>query len=253
MKNSDSSIQGVAIVLQDVTRFQFIDSLKTNLVSTVSHELKTPLTSVRMALHVLMERKIGPLNDEQTELLDTARDDAERLLRTINNLLDMTRFEEGRQGLQVEAARPEDLVSAAAEDFASAAAAGKVQVNMEIEPNLPAVSVDRQRIVHVFRNLLNNALKFSKAGGIITIRARRRVRDPEIVRFSVIDQGPGVQTEYQAKVFQKFFRVPGQQKTGAGLGLSIARQIVEAHEGRIGVLSTPGSGSEFFFDLPLAR
>jgi len=133
------------------------------------------------------------------------------------------------------------------------AASRHVTLRAEIEPDLPPVHVDQLRISHVFRNFLTNALKYCPENSSITFKVGRRVRDAEVIRFSVIDQGPGIPPEYQASVFQKFFRVPNQNKPGAGLGLSIARQVAEAHQGRVGVISKMGEGSEFFCDLPAAK
>lgn len=252
MRKADKSIHGVAVVLQDVTRFQLIDDLKTNLVSTVSHELKTPLTSIRMALHILMEQKVGGLNREQWAMVAAAQEDSERLLRTLNNLLDISRMEDGFGALKLELVDPGELAVAAVHDVRRRATARHISLQVEAEPDLPRVQVDRLRIAHVFRNFLTNAIKYSPEGSSIVFYVRRRVRDPQTIRFSVIDQGPGVPPEYQASVFQKFFRIPNQTKAGAGLGLSIARQVAEAHQGRVGVISKDGEGSEFFCDLPVA-
>lgn len=253
MRNADRSVHGVAIVLQDITRFQLIDNLKTHLVSTVSHELKTPLTSIRMALHILSEQKIGGLNHDQWTMVSAAQEDSERLLRTLNNLLDISRMEGGFGELQLEAMQPRHLASSAVQDVERRATAKQIEIQLDVEPALPLVQVDRLQIAHVFRNLLTNAIKYSPPESSIIFRIRRRVRDPQVIRFSVIDQGPGIPSEYHASIFQKFFRVPDQKKSGAGLGLSIARQITEAHSGRVGVISRVGEGSEFFCDLPVAE
>ena len=116
-----------------------------------------------------------------------------------------------------------------------------------VQPQLPEVSVDRQRISHVFQNFVSNAIKYSPPSGEIRARA---IETDGGVQFSIIDQGPGVPEEYQGRIFDRFFRVPGQARTGAGLGLSIAREITVAHGGRIGVRHAPGGGSEFYIVLP---
>ena len=250
MRDDESNVFGAAVVLQDVTRFRLLDDVKTNLVSTVSHELKTPLTSVRMGLHLLLEEKIGSLNPKQVELLLAAREDSERLLRMINDLLDLARIESGARRMSLERRTPRDLVEKAVTDLHDVAAAKDLRLRCEVEPGLPDVAVEPQQISHVFSNFVSNAIKYSPAGEEVLIRARH---DGEgSVRFSVSDRGPGVPLQYQSRMFEKFFRVPGSKSGGAGLGLAISREIVTAHEGHVGVNSQSGKGSEFYFVLPAA-
>jgi len=247
MRDEDGELFGVAVVLHDVTRFRLLDDAKTNLVSTVSHEIKTPLTSVRMVLHLLLEKTIGPLTPRQNELLVTARDDAERLLHILNDLLDLTRLEEGNNDLYKEMTPPGDLIQNVADIMREALKPKDLKLTCTVEEGLPPVLVDRQRINHVFTNFLNNAIKYSPYGGEIVLSASRAA-DHE-VQFSVADHGPGVPEDYQDRIFDRFYRVPEQTKTGAGLGLSIAREIVVAHGGRIGVKNRQDKGSEFYFVL----
>jgi two-component system, NtrC family, sensor histidine kinase KinB len=247
MRNKEDTLFGVAVVLYDVTRFRLLDAVKTNLVATVSHELKTPLTSVRMVLHILLENTVGALTPKQSELLQAARDDTERLLRILNDLLDLTRLEEGDAGLHKEAVAPAELLRSAMEEISDQALAKTLKMSCLFDPDLPAVSVDRQRINHVFSNLISNAIKHSPAGGEILLRAARA--GDRSIQFSIIDQGPGIPEEYHARIFDRFFRVPGQTKTGAGLGLSIAREITMAHGGRIGVKNSSSRGSTFYVIL----
>jgi signal transduction histidine kinase len=247
MRDDKSEPVGVAVVLHDVTRFRLLDDAKTNLVATVSHELKSPLTSVRMVLYMLLERTFGPLSREQTELLETARRDAERLLRILNDLLDLTRLEAGHSGLNCERITPADLVQAIEHEAEQNVLENDLILTCYVQPDLPSVAVDRQRISHVFQNLVANAIRHSPPAGEIQVRA---FQVDGGVQFSVVDQGPGVPEEYQTRIFDRFFRVPGQPRAGAGLGLSIAREITVAHGGRIGVRSEPEQGSEFFIVLP---
>ena len=239
---------GAAVVLQNVTRMRLVDELKTNLVSTVSHELKTPLTSVRMALHLLLEESIGTLNAKQTELLLAARDDSERLLLMINDLLDLARLESGATHMLFESKSPAELVRDAVQSNKDEAERHSVRVVSDMdEGDLPLVAVEPQQISHVFSNLVANAVRHSPPGESVVVRASR---EDGGVRFSVTDKGEGIAAKYQPYLFEKFYRVPGTERTGAGLGLSIAREIVRAHHGSIGVKSQPGQGAEFYFDLP---
>lgn len=247
MRDEHGDVSGAAVVLQDVTRFRLLDEIKTNLVSTVSHELKTPLTSVRMGLHLLLEEKIGDLNPKQTELLLAAREDSERLLRMINDLLDLARIESGSRRMTLEERSPGQLVEKAVGDLSQLTEGQNTRLRAEIEKGLPAVEVEPQQISHVFSNFVSNAAKYSRPGEEILLAAKR---DEEGVRFSVTDHGPGIPLQYQPRMFEKFFRVPGTDSRGAGLGLAIAREIVLAHGGRVGVNSQPGKGSEFYFVLP---
>ena len=248
IRGDKGSIFGGAVILQNVTRLRLVDELKTNLVSTVSHELKTPLTSVRMALHLLLEEAIGEVNSKQSELLIAARDDSERLLSMINDLLDLARLESGTAHMMLEARTPGDLVNSAIAASKDVADHNRVRLVPKIEEaTLPVVAVEWQQISHVFSNLITNAVKHSPAGEEVVVKA---AREDGGIRFSVADHGPGISPKYQPYLFEKFYRVPGAERTGAGLGLSIAREIVRAHHGSIGVKSTPGQGSEFYFDIP---
>ncbi len=249
MRDETGKIFGAAVILQDVTRLRLLDEVKTNLVSTVSHELKTPLTSVRMGLHLLLEERIGTLNNKQTELLLAAREDSERLLRMINDLLDLAKLESGKTVMPSELIAPRELVEGAAEDLRALVESRGSRVVTKIQPELPNVFVDEQQIAHVFSNFVANAVKHTKAGEEIVLSAKEQ--DGKI-RFSVIDRGVGIAPQHRAQIFDRFFRVPGSEVTGAGLGLAIAKEIVLAQGGTIGLHSTLGEGSEFYFDLPPA-
>lgn len=242
---------GAVVILNDVTRFRLLDDVKTNLVATVSHELKTPLTSIRMAVYLLLEERIGALNAKQTELVIASRDDAERLLDLINNLLDLAKLESGVSGGERRAQSPAELVRHATNEARELASAAGTKIVTEIPGNLPSVAVSRDQLAHVFSNLINNAIKHSPPGEEITV-ALRSEDDGRSMRFSVTDRGPGVPPAERERIFDKFYRLPGEDKEGAGLGLAICREIVRAHEGRIGVVPAPGGpGSEFFFVLPV--
>jgi two-component system, NtrC family, sensor histidine kinase KinB len=247
VRDDSGDVLGAAAILQDVTRLRLLDEVKTNLVSTVSHELKTPLTSVRMGLHLLLEERIGTLNPKQTELLLAAREDSERLLGMINDLLDLAKLESGHVHLHRESVDASTLLKSVEEDLETLVESRGSKLNINIENDLPKISVDRRQISHVFSNLVSNAVKHTRHGEEITLSAKTH---DGLVRFSVADQGPGIPPQFQSHIFDRFFRVPGEPSSGAGLGLAIAKQIVVAHSGAIGVSSQPGAGAEFYFDLP---
>lgn len=245
-----TEFKGAALVLQDVTKFRLLDDAKTNLVGTVSHELKTPLTSLRMAVYLLLEQRVGTLSPQQRELLEGARDDADRLLRILDNLLDLARLEAGAAALdrsEVEVGALLNEIGAEARTFVAAA---NQTLAVECAPALAGVKlqVDPGRLRHVFINLLANASKYSPAGGRIVLAAAEAPAG--FVRFAVRDSGAGIAPEAVAHVFDRFYRAPGQTKSGAGLGLAIAREIVVAHGGTIACVSEVGRGAEFYFLLP---
>lgn len=240
---------GSAIILEDITRMRLVDEIKDNLVSTVSHELKTPLTSVRMALYLLLEKALGPLTPKQEELVSTAREDADRLLNMLNDLLDLARLEEGPPELKLEAISPSQLLGNALRETAGIATEAEVSLATSVDDSLPTVRVDCERMTFVFNNLISNAIKYSPHGSTVHLRVTRHGSD--LIRFSVRDDGPGIASEHLSKIFEKFYRIDSSRKRGAGLGLAIAREIVRAHGGEIGVHSRPNEGSEFYVILPI--
>jgi PAS domain S-box-containing protein len=244
--SEQGNVTGVTIVLQDVTRLLRFDELKNDLVATVAHEFRTPLTSMRMAVHILLEGMVGPLNDKQLDLVGAARDDCERLQGIVEDLLDLSRIQAGKVEVSLTALPAKSILDAAvaAKEDAARDAGLKIEGDL-IEPVLP-VLVDPDRINLVFDNLVGNAIRHSPKGSRIVIRARP---EKAWVRFEVEDQGPGIPVEYQQRIFEKFFRMPGTKGEGIGLGLYISREIVAAHGGQMGVESEPEKGSRFWFTL----
>jgi two-component system, NtrC family, sensor histidine kinase KinB len=240
---------GAAVLLQNVTRFRLLDQVKSDLVATASHELKTPLTSIRLALHLLLEEAVGPLSPKQTELLVDARENAERLLAMVNNLLDLARLEQGGDHFERRSEAPADLLQEAAEAIRPRAADKGVAVKVQVAPDVPALAADRPQLEHALANLLDNALKYTEAGGQITLSAERA---GEQVALCVSDTGLGIPPEHLPHLFEKFFRVPGTERgSGTGLGLAIVREIAQAHGGSVTCQSTPGTGTVFRILLPI--
>lgn len=245
--DTDQHLLGVTLVLADVTNLRRLDEMKSGLLSVVSHELKTPLTSIRMAAHLLLEERVGPLTSKQTELLMAARDDADRLQKIIEDLLDMGRLESGRVALDLRAEPVERLVSDAVTPLEPSFHDRGIELQMDIPADTPPVLADPARIDHVFSNLLTNSLKYTPPGGQVRVVAQTQ---DQLVQFVVEDSGIGIPSEYLGRIFERFFRVPrNDQPAGAGLGLAIAKEIVEAHGGTIAVQSQQGQGSRFSFTL----
>jgi NtrC-family two-component system sensor histidine kinase KinB len=249
--DEDRQFAGVTLVLADVTNLRKLDEMKSGMLAVVSHELRTPLTSIRMATHLLLEERIGTLTPKQQELLIAAREDADRLYEIIESLLDMGRIESGRALIELKPASPEQLVREAVEAVDSAYREKGVRLEWDVPADTPPVQADNDRIGHVFSNLLSNALRYTPSGGKVRVFVET---GDDVMRFVVEDTGAGIAPEHLPKIFERFYRVPGQQgRSGIGLGLAIAKEIVEVHGGGISVQSRVGEGSRFSFSLARAE
>jgi len=245
--DESGAVASVLVVLQDVTRIAHAAELADDLVATTAHELKTPLTSLRMAVHLCLEGMAGPLSEKQEELLYAARQDCERIQALVDEILDLARIQSGRVPLHREPLAPEHVVVAAVTAHRAAAERRSVRLVAETLPDCPAVLADRERVDLVLANLIANALRHTPAGGQVVVSFRAT---GESVRFEVADDGPGIPAEHVPRIFERFYQVPGRERGGSGLGLTLAKEIVEAHGGEIGVDSTPKRGSRFHFTLP---
>jgi signal transduction histidine kinase len=216
----------------------------------VAHDLRSPLQAIVLTLKTLQRQapRPGSVTDERNhKALERLSTSAQRMSRLIDDLLDVTRMEAGRLSIRASAQPPEPLLQEAVETARLQAP----QLRLLLEPpgTLPPVLVDRDRLLQVFSNVLGNAVKFTPPGGEIRVGARR---EDEHVVFFVTDTGPGIAPEAQRRLFEPFWQAHQGDRRGAGLGLSIARGIVEAHGGRLHVESEPGRGSAFFFSVPIA-
>ena len=245
--DEDKRLIGATLILADVSGLRRLDEMKNGLLSLVSHELKTPLTSMRMILHLLADGKVGELAERQKELLETAREDSDRLHQIVESLLDMSRIEAGKALMELQPVRPGRLATVAAETFGSAFAAQETALVVQVKAELPDVLADATRVNYIFANLLNNALRHTSVGNRVFITARAT---EQFVEFEIADDGVGIPPQHVPRIFEKFYRVPGQSSSnGAGLGLAIVREIVEAHGGQVRVESSVGSGAIFGFTL----
>jgi PAS domain S-box-containing protein len=236
------------LVLRDISGPKEVDRLKSEFVSTVSHELRTPLTSIRGALGLIKGGATGPLPPKADELLGIALGNTDRLTRLVNDLLDLNKIEAGRLELTLAPTSTRDLVAGTLRDLGPLAAAQQVTLVADTEGAPPMVG-DRDRLVQVLANLVSNAVKYSSAGAEVRVRARRAGGS---VRVEVEDHGPGISADELGRLFQRFQQVgdAAHRKPGTGLGLAISRSIVEMHQGRIGVESTPGVRTTFWFEIP---
>lgn len=239
---------GWAVLLLDVTRLRRNVEAKTKALATLSHEVKTPVTGIRMTLHLLLEGKVGPVNADQRELLEVARNDCERLLAVLQALLELARLEMGRTELQIGPHAPAELMAEAMAAHGDRVRQGGGQLEVEAPEDLPPVLADPVHANRVLGNFLSNAGKYGSPGRPVRLRAK--ARGDGYVRLSVINHGQPLSEPEQALVFDPFFRRPGENAEGTGLGLAICREIATLHGGRVGVFCPAGSDLvEFFFDL----
>jgi NtrC-family two-component system sensor histidine kinase KinB len=241
-------VSGVTVALRDVTRSRRIEGFKGDLVAAAAHELKTPLTSLHMAVHLCLEQAAGPLTDRQQDLLATARLDCERLQSVVEELLEMARLESGAAHLVRVPVNVGELVR----DTAARHQTQARRVDKTLEAiqgdSLLTIQADGGRLRNVLDNLLENAFLHTGERGRVAIGF---TRTNGAVRIFVDDDGPGVPEEFRQRVFAKFFRVPGTTKQGSGLGLSIVQDIVRAHGGEVGVESSPWGGARFWVAIPV--
>jgi NtrC-family two-component system sensor histidine kinase KinB len=247
MLDEGRRLYGVTVVLADVTELRRLDESKSDLLATVSHELKTRLTSVRMAVHLLLDDKVGPVNGRQADLLHTAREDTEHLHRMIETLLDIGRIRSGRMEMEMKPMEPGELIDHSLDAARQACKEKGVRLHRSFPLDLPLVLADTSRVHLILDNLLSNALKYTPAGGNVSVTAERQGGH---VRFDVADTGPGIPPGDLARVFERFYRGSREGGPGgAGLGLAIAKEVAEAHGGGISVKSQEGLGSTFSFTL----
>jgi signal transduction histidine kinase len=238
------------VVAQDVTRFRRIDDLKSDMVATVSHQFKTPLTSLRMATHLLLEPATGALNESQHELVTTARDDTERLRAMVEELLDVVRIETEAGALHRVPVEPAGLLYEVADAHRALARDKGVALEVDGGAQIGAVSVDPERLAIALANLVSNAIRHTPPGGRVTLRA---AREGDALRIAVGDTGEGISPESLPRIFDRSFTTSSADggPRRHGLGLTIAREIVLQHGGELLAASEPGKGSVFTLVLPV--
>lgn len=247
---ASSKSAGSVYILKNITQFKELDEAKTNFIATVSHELKTPLSSIKMSLKLLNDERVGTMNEEQHELLNHIKEDSDRLLKITSELLDLSQVETGNLKLTFALTKPEDIVQYAIDAVKFQAEQKSIKLELNCDKNLPNVNADIQKTAWVLVNFLSNALRYSSEKSKVVIDVLQK---DQFIEFSVQDFGKGIDEKYQKRLFDRYFQVPtdGQNKSGSGLGLAISKDFIEAEQGKIWVLSAIGEGSKFCFSLPV--
>ncbi|MBA1320588.1 KinB sensor domain-containing domain [Pseudomonas plecoglossicida] len=240
-------ILGAVMVLHDVTEQRAFERVRSEFVLRASHELRTPVTGMHMAFGLLRERISFPPQARENDLLDTIGEEMQRLTQLINDLLNFSRYQSGLQKLELAHCGIEEMLERAQARIAELTADKQVELVIELEQPLPRIQADVAQLDRVLDNLLHNAVRHTPDGGRIRLHARRH---GERVIISVEDNGEGIAYGQQGRIFEPFVQV-GRKKGGAGLGLALCKEIVQLHGGRMGVISRPGEGTQFYMALPV--
>ena len=224
-----------------------MDFAKTNFISTISHELKTPISAIKMSVQLLENKKTGILNEDQQQLLDSIKEDSSRLLAITRALLDLSQVETGKIRLNVQPSSPYAVLERAIDATKTQAAYKHIQYIVDKDPQLPSLHIDVEKTAWVLINFLTNAIQYSSENSEVIIRLKQR---GQYVSFAVQDHGVGIESKYQKKIFERYFQIPGSAKTGTGLGLAISKDFIEGQGGQIGMEGAFGSGSIFYFSFP---
>ncbi len=243
---------GMVSVLSDVTREKELDELKSKFVSSVSHELRTPLYTVQEAISLLLDKSLGKINPEQERVLSLATREIQRLSRLINDVLDISKIEAREFHLKPTLFPLGDWVQQVVAGFDYWAKSKQISLETKLPGQPVVLEADRDRMTQVLTNLLGNAMKFTPSGGKIIVEAREKNKGASNtwIEVGVRDTGPGIAKADQEKIFQKFVQLEKASAQGTGLGLTISKELVDLHKGRIWIESEEGKGSRFAFEIP---
>jgi two-component system, NtrC family, sensor histidine kinase KinB len=239
---------GDVIILKNITPFKELDLAKTNFIATISHELKTPVSSIKMSLHLLENKKGVKITEEQKQLFQSIDEDSNRILKIISELLKLTQVETGNIQLTMKHSDPLEILNYSLDTIKTQAEQNQIKFNIIADENLPKVKADTEKTAWVLINILSNAVRYSPEKSSILIEMKK---ENDRVLFSVKDYGKGIESRYLNRLFDKYFQVPGSGKSGTGLGLAISKEFIEGQGGEIGVESEIGMGSRFYFYLKI--
>ncbi len=244
----ESDINTALIVFSDITKYKELEILKSEFVAKVSHELKTPLTSMGMAVGILNDGIAGHLTDKQKELIESMRDDYDRLNRMVKDILELSRIESGGIKLQFEKMEVNDLLRECVKTYTLQSKEKEINLTFQPSEEQIYITADHHYLMNAIGNFVGNSIKFTPKGGEITISSEKKVLG---LIITISDNGPGINPEYLDKIFDKFVQVSGSRPGSVGLGLTIAKEIIDLHNGSINVWSKPGQGSRFEITLPV--
>lgn len=250
IKDKESSMKGLVVLFQNVTKLKKLEKTKTDFVATISHELKTPLTSIMMGTSLIKNGGLGKLSDKQNEVVRTIEEDTERLAALVSDIIQLSKIESDRAIFHYEPCSIFEIAENCIKVFAEQASIKEINLYSEVEEGLPKILADYEKISWVINNLISNAIKSTNAGDYITIGASI---ENKMMYVSVKDSGIGIAEEYREKIFEKFIKVESYniEAKGTGLGLAIAKEIVETHKGAIWCESKIDEGTVFIFTLPV--
>lgn len=250
MRGIDEVPEGAIVVFQNVTHLKQIEKLKTDFITTISHEFKTPLTSITMGTSLLLENSIGDISKSQREIIEAIRDDGDRLSNLVTNLINLSKIESEKAVFNKKKISLNSIIELSLNNFYELASYKNIKIENIAEKSKIYVYADIEKMAWVMNNLISNAIKFTSNGGRIIVKTWK---DGKSINISVKDTGVGIPEEYIEKIFDKFVQVKSsvENSAGSGLGLSIAKQIVIAHNGKILCKSEVGVGSEFIITLPI--
>ena len=250
--DADGVTTGFIVLLHNVTELKLLERARGDFIATISHEFKTPLTSIFMGADMMRSELAGPMNRDQREIVETICEDSQHLENLVGELLELSRIESAKTIYKFEPCSVESAVRVSVRQFESIAAHSDIALTVDVPPDLPQVWADFSKITWVLNNLLSNAMKYTNEGGSVTVSAQLRKQD---ILVSVADTGIGVPPEFADQIFEKFVQVKGYdlEVRGTGVGLAAAKEIITAHHGRIWCVTGREEGSEFCFTLPLMR
>ncbi|BAV07220.1 PAS/PAC sensor signal transduction histidine kinase [Filimonas lacunae] len=237
---------GHVIVLRNITPFKELDFAKTNFIATVSHELKTPISSIKLGVQLLEKIETGSINEAQKQLLEGIKDDSNRLLTITGELLNLSQVETGNIQLSIQQSDPHKILKYALDAVKVQAELKQITLQVKDEPAIHPVKADEEKTAWVLINFLTNAIRYAPENTQVVIEIKNQ--DTK-VQFSVKDSGRGIDPKYRDKIFDRYFQVPGSNRAGTGLGLAICKEFIEAQGGTIGVETEIGAGSNFYFRL----
>ena len=251
VKNEGGTVIGAVALFHDVTKVSAMDKLRDDFLSMVSHELKAPLSSLLMQISVVLDGLAGDLSPKQTDLLGKAKEKTKGMITLVNDILDYRRIQEGKSVQKIESLDLSKILQRTVELMRLSAEEKGIKMTCEIAEGLPSFNGDRGGLEAVFINLISNAIKYTKQGGHVNVSLNKAGKD---IRFKVVDTGIGIPPEDIDRIFEKFYRIKTDETrsiSGSGLGLSIVKGIVEAHNGTTHMESPPGQGTTFIVSLPV--